>query len=181
LTGYIDKANKRTAITTVRSNIAAMQTLLTEEYALGGADWTSPPYVSPSGIIHNGYGAGVNADGTMTVQLASISEGRTLAQQAEMTAEWESLTGIDPFQTWASGGAAFVFQALIDPATYQIKGFGMVILEGSDPKYFVTWNLVESKAAVFHNGVVGTYFCSQVDDSGYQVFTPEEFMQLVAT
>ncbi|MDR0875210.1 MAG: prepilin-type N-terminal cleavage/methylation domain-containing protein [Clostridiales Family XIII bacterium] len=179
LTGYIDKANEKKYISVVRTNMTAMQTLLSEEYGGHGSyDGWGTFGESPSGKIHNGFVTGLNSDGTLTVQLRDTDSGYTQAQEDALGDEWESLTGTNPFEPWASGGSHVSFQAVIDPTTYQIKGFGMVILKGGTPEYFVTWNLKETRATIFHNGNLGEFFCTEADESGYQVFTVDEIMSL---
>jgi prepilin-type N-terminal cleavage/methylation domain-containing protein len=178
LTGYIDKANKRAAISTARTYITAMQTLLSEEYALGDSGWldgeggpSNTSSVSPSGNLESSY-SGPNSDssGSYTVQLYKGDS----THEAALRAEWESMTGKDPFEDWGAATSDFTFQALIDPATYKILGLGMVIAKNGAPESFVTWNLKESDGDI-RSGT--TYGCKFVDDSGYQVFTPEEFIE----
>jgi Tfp pilus assembly protein PilE len=182
LTGYIDKANKKAAIAAARTNITALQTLLSEEYA-AGSDWLTAESgsgrdeSSDSFLMHRVAGLQPqNADGTITI---ALSPGSGHQDKTGYFAEWESLTGYIYSDTYAANpmNGDCQFQALVDPATYQIKGFGMIMIKGEAPEYYVTWNLDESAIST---STVAEYYITKSDNSGYQVFTPAEFGALLS-
>jgi prepilin-type N-terminal cleavage/methylation domain-containing protein len=184
LTGYIDKANKKAAIAAARINMTAMQTLLSEEYAMG-SDWLTRTTNegSDSRLMHRVYN---NAN--IPFLAVAVGPGSSYRQvgvyddDPDFMAEWETLTGYIPSSENTAGSVANVndcaVEALVDPATYQIKGFVMIKYKSGEPEYVVTWNMVESSAAFYGNITAG--YITEADDSGYQVFTIAEFMTLIS-